>query len=58
MAKNKVNDNGLENVILVLIRNWYYRKNEINKLVKKQERCAISMKAEPSIIDKQGYIRE
>ena len=46
MAKNKVNDNGLENNVSNSIRHWYWCKNEIDKLIKQQEECSRSIKHE------------
>ena len=55
MVKNKVNDNGLENNVPEAIQHWYWRKSEIDKLVKTQKECAEDIEAELSSARKQGY---
>lgn len=58
MAKNKVNDSGLENNVPEAIRCWYWCRSEINKFEKKQKRCAESIEAEVSRAKEQGYTDE
>ena len=58
MAKNKVNDNGLENNVPNSIRHWYWCKSEIDKLIKRQEQCAKDIETELSSARKCGYTEE
>ena len=55
MAKNPVNDNGLENNVPEAIIDWYRCKYEINKLEKRQKTCAEEIEAELSSARKCGY---
>ena len=58
MARNKVNDNRLENNVPEAIRCWYWCKSEIVKLIKQQEQYAKDIEAELSSARKQGYTDE
>lgn len=58
MAKNPVNDNGLENNVPEAIRCWYWCKSEIDKLIKRQEQCAKDIETEISSARKCGYTED
>ena len=58
MVINKVNNNGLENNVPDSIRHWYWCKNKIDKLVRRQKMCAEDIEAEISSARKQGYTEE
>ena len=58
MAKNKVNDNGLESNVPAAIKSWYWCRKEINELTKRQVQLSKDIKAEIESARKQGYSEE
>ena len=55
MAKNPVNDNGLENNVPEAIQNWYRRQYEIRKLEKEQGQYSEDIKCELDRAREAGY---
>ena len=55
MAKNPVNDNGLENNVPEAIQNWYRRQYEIRKLEKEQGQYSEDIKRELNSAREAGY---
>ena len=55
MARNKVNDNGLEHNVPNLICEWYFCDYKIRNLRKAQKECSELIKLELDNAKKQGY---
>ena len=58
MAKNSVNDNGLESNVPAAIKSWYWCKKEINELTKRQVQLSKDIKAEIESARESGYTEE
>lgn len=55
MAKNSVNDNGLENNVPENVKHWFWCKSEIANLIKQQEQYSEDIKRELDSAREAGY---
>lgn len=58
MAKNPVNDNGLENSVPEAVINWYFYRSEIKKIKNKQRICSEEIERELLSARQSGYTEE